>query len=80
MSGEVWVAIISGVFTLVGVIITVYFGNSKTIYRIDQLEKKVGKHNNLIERMYAVEKRVDVAEERIKVANHRLKDLEHPEQ
>ena len=77
MSGEVWVAIISGVFTLVGVIVTVYFGNSKTIYRIDQLEKKVSKHNNLVERMYAVEKRVDVAEERIKVANHRLKDLEH---
>lgn len=76
MSGEVWVAIISGVFTLVGVIVTVYFGNSKTIYRIDQLEKKVSKHNNLVERMYAVETRVDVAEERIKVANHRLKDLE----
>lgn len=38
-------------------------------YRIEQLEKKVDKHNNFAER-------VPILEEQIKVANHRLDDLE----
>ena len=50
-----------------------------TVYRIDQLEKKVDKHNTLIDRMYCAEKRLDVQSEQIKVANHRLEDLEGTE-
>ena len=50
--------------------------NKLTNYRVEQLEKKVDKHNNLIERMYDLESRVDVHDEKIKVANHRLDDLE----
>lgn len=76
MSAEIWVAVITGLFTLIGVIITVAFGNSKTLYRIEQLEKKQDKHNTLIERMYRLEDRVALDEEKIKVANHRIKDLE----
>lgn len=38
-------------------------------YRLEQLEKKVEKHNNVIERM-------TVVEEQVKVANHRIDDLE----
>lgn len=76
MSGEIIVAIITSVFTLIGVIITVWFGNSKTLYRIEQLEKKQDKHNTLIERMYRLEDRVTLDEEKIKVANHRIQDLE----
>lgn len=72
--------IIVGVLTLVGVIITVVCGNKKNAdvieFRIGQLEAKVTKHNNLIERTYAIEKRLDVDEEKIKVANHRIEDLE----
>jgi predicted membrane protein len=45
-------------------------------YRIEQLEKKTQAHNNLIERMYHVEERMEVHEEKIKVANHRIDDLE----
>ena len=59
-----------------GVVITVRNGNSKTLYRIEQLEQKVNKHNNLIDRMYKVEDRLNVDEEKIKVANNRLKDIE----
>ncbi len=80
---EIAVALI----TLAGVIITVVVGNKKTskdiksqtdltIYRIDQLEKKVEKHNQVIERVYALEKNDAVEEEEIKVINHRLADLE----
>lgn len=76
MSGELVVALLLGVFELVGVIITVIIGNSKTQYRIEQLEKKQDAHNSLIVRMFNVEKRLDVDEEKIKVANHRIKDLE----
>lgn len=43
---------------------------------ISALTKKVEKHNNVIERVYALEGRMDVAEERQKVANHRIEDLE----
>ena len=62
-------AIISGVVALV----VAEWQHSKTIalveYRLNQLEAKVTKHNNLVERM-------TVAEEKIKVANHRIDDLE----
>lgn len=43
---------------------------------IKTLSDRVDKHNNLIERTYGLEKRMDVAEERQKVANHRIDDLE----
>ena len=50
--------------------------HSKTValieYRLNQLEKKQDKHNQLIERM-------TLAEEKIKVANHRIEDLENKE-
>ena len=45
-------------------------------YRIEQLERKQDKHNNLIERTYELERRADVNEEKIRVANHRIDDLE----
>lgn len=46
-------------------------------YRLEQLEQKVDKHNNMIERTYNLERRADVMEEKMSVANHRLSDLEH---
>lgn len=46
-------------------------------YRLTELEKKVDKHNNLVERTYRLEERTELQEERIKVANHRIDDLEH---
>lgn len=46
-------------------------------YRLEQLEQKVDKHNNMIERTYNLERRADVMEEKMSVANHRIDDLEH---
>lgn len=58
--------------TLAGILI-----NSKLVnYRIEQLEKKVDKHNQVIDRVYKLEQRDAVVEEEIKVANHRISDLE----
>lgn len=45
-------------------------------YRLEELEKKVDKHNNLIERTYELERKTDVLEEKQKVANHRIDSLE----
>ncbi len=45
-------------------------------YRIEQLEKKVDRHNSVIERTFNLEKRSDLLDEKLKVANHRIDDLE----
>ena len=50
--------------------------NRLSNYRIEQLEKKVEKHNGVIERVYKLEKHEAVIDEGLKVANHRIDDLE----
>lgn len=70
------VAIISGLVTIIATVLSNLSVHSKTLYRIEQLEKKQDRHNNLIERMYAVEKVVELLDERQKVSNHRIKDVE----
>ena len=47
-----------------------------TNYRIEQLEKKVDKHNTVIERTYKLEESQAAIQEQIKVVNHRIGDLE----
>ena len=73
-------AIIVGVLALAGTLIGSIITNNKTqalvTYRLQQLEEKVNKHNNLVERMYKMEEKQMVMEEQIKVANHRILDLE----
>ena len=58
----------------------VYFSNRKTsaliAYRLEQLEEKVNKHNQVVERTYRLEDNDKLMEEKIKVANHRIEDLE----
>ena len=50
---------INSAISLIGIIITALVTNSVTKYRIDQLEKKVDKHNNIIERVFKLEQKVD---------------------
>ena len=79
MSAEIIVAIVSGCFTFLGVVVTVIVGNKKstekvkeqtdlTLYRIKELEKKQNPHNNLMERTYKLEGEV-------KELQHDVKDL-----
>lgn len=69
MTDTVLVAALSLIGTLAG-----SFGGTQIIkYRIEQLEKKVEKHNSIVERTYLLE-------EKIKVANHRIEDLERKEE
>ncbi len=55
MEPEIIVALVSLVGTLAGTFGGIVMSSKLTIYRIEQLELKVNKHNNLIERMYRVE-------------------------
>lgn len=70
------VAIITGGFALLGN----YIANRKSAavmeYRLQQLETKMEKHNQIIERTYRLEESMAIQEEKIKVANHRIDDLE----
>lgn len=79
MAGVV-AAAITGILTLLGVIVSNIGSNRKiehsletsqavTDYKIDELTREVREHNNLAQR-------VPVLEEQIKVINHRIKDLE----
>lgn len=65
MQDTIVVAILSLIGTLAG-----SFGGTQLVkYRIEQLEKKVEKHNSVVERTFLLE-------EKVKVANHRIEDLE----
>lgn len=80
MTGAAVTALITGGLALLGTLAGSYFANRRSAaliaYRLEELEKKVNKHNNLVERMYDLEERTELQEEKIKVANHRIEDLE----
>lgn len=76
MSDIVVVGILSLIGTLIGSLGGILASSKLTTYRLQELEKKVEKHNNVVERVYALEKNEAVMEEEIKVANHRIDDLE----
>lgn len=69
------VALITGGLAFLGTLISSMIANSKTLYRIEQLEKAQNKHNSLIERMYKVEKAIEVDEERLKYIEEDVEDL-----
>lgn len=73
---SILVAVITGGMALLGTVLSNNANHSKTLYRIEQLEKKQDVHNGVIERVYCLEKSVGLLDERIKVANHRVEDLE----
>ena len=66
MRAEIIVGILSLVGTLIGTIGGILAANKLTNFKIDELTKRVDKHNNLIDRMYKVESRVTLIEDEIK--------------
>ena len=76
MPAEVITAVLSLVGTLVGTLGGIALSSNLTNYRIEQLEKKVEKHNNLITRTFNLEQDFAVLDDKMKVANHRIDDLE----
>ena len=76
MTETVIVSIISLIGTLGGTLGGIIISNRLTTYRIEQLEKKVEKHNQVVERTFKLEEDILIHEEKLKVANHRIDDLE----
>ena len=80
MSDVIIVAIITGGLSLVGTLSGSFLAQRKSTaliaYRIEKLEEKVSKHNNLVERTYKLEEKCTLQDEKIKVANNRIEDLE----
>ena len=69
---NLWVALLPSLATGLLSLLGVYLANRKSAalmeYRLKQLEDKVGKHNNMIERTYQLEGRMNEAE-------HDIRDL-----
>lgn len=77
MTETVIVALVSLAGTLAGAYLANRKSSALIAYRLEQLEEKVNKHNNVIERTYLLEKNEEILEEKIKVVNHRIEDLEN---
>ena len=72
MTSEVFVALCSLIGTALGT-----FGGTKLMsYRIEQLEKKVEKHNSVVERMAVIENKMTVADHRISDLEGEVKSIE----
>lgn len=68
LSDTVIVGLLALIGTLAGTFGGILTANKLTTYRIERLEEKVNKHNNLIERTFRLEGRMNEAE-------HDIKDL-----
>ena len=68
MNDTVIVGTLSLIGTLIGTLGGILASNKLTVYRIERLEEKVNKHNNVVERTFQLEGRMNEAE-------HDIKDL-----
>lgn len=62
---DIAVACLSLIGTGIGSLTGIMVGNKLTNYRIEQLEKKMDKHNGLVERMIIVEAKNEEQDRRI---------------
>ncbi|MCI9267266.1 MAG: hypothetical protein HFF40_00240 [Lawsonibacter sp.] len=77
MSETILVALIGLAGSGAGAFGGILVSSKLTQYRLEQLERKVEVHNQVIDRVYKLEERTELQEEKIKVANHRIGDLEN---
>lgn len=79
LTSEIILTLISFAGTVIGSLAGVFATSRLSNYRIEQLEKKVDKHNNLVERVFKLEQTEAVINNKIKTADHRIADLESKE-
>lgn len=83
MSAEIWVAIITSIASVAGVVITVVWGNKKNaerskentelmLYRIGELEKKQDRYNNLQERTFRDEQNIAMMKKDIEAIREKI--------
>lgn len=76
MNDTVWVALLSLVGTLLGTLGGIVASQKLVSYRLEQLEKKVQAHNNLIERTYKLEETTALLQAEDKRLSKRVEKLE----
>ena len=75
MAETIIVALLSLVGTILGTFGGILTANKLTNYKIEQLEKKVEKHNHVIERVYELEKQEAVIDEEIRNISHQIEEF-----
>ena len=73
------VAVITGILTLIGVLVSNSKSDAVQEERIATLTAEVKKHNQVLERVYSLETKTELHEAEFKRVNHRLDDLERSE-
>lgn len=76
MNEAVTVALIGLAGSGMGSVLGVLASAKLTSYRLEQLEKRVQAHDNLIERTYKLEERTELQDEKLRSAARRLESLE----
>lgn len=76
MNDTVIVSLVTLIGTLAGTFGGILTSGKLTSYRLEQLEKKVEKHNSVIERTYDLEKGEELLEQRFAELERRIKSLE----
>lgn len=75
-----WISFAAAAVTALLSFLGVYFSNRKSAalveYRLSELEKKVDKHNNVIDRTYKLEGQTALQDAELKRVNNRLTELE----
>ena len=75
-----WISFAAAAVTALLSFLGVYLSNRKSAalveYRLSELEKKVDKHNKLIERTYKLEEQTALQDAELRRVNHRLSELE----
>ena len=71
----VLVAVITAGFAFLGVYVSNRKQTALVAYRLEKLEAKVDKHNNVIERTYKIEKRLSLVEELMERNENTIEEL-----
>ena len=76
MSEPIMVALIGLLGSAIGSLLGILANSKMTNYRLEQLEKRVEAHNNLIDRTYKLEAHEHVIDEEIEHLKEEVKHLE----
>jgi hypothetical protein len=76
MDNNTLAIVLPSLASLAGTIIGVLVGNKLLAYRVELLEKKMDKHNGVIEKTYELQKTAALLEKEIGFATERIEDLE----
>ena len=72
---DIYIAVIGALGSGLGTVVGIFINTKLINYRLEKLEEKVNKHNNLIERTYELETKERLIEEKIETVHHRIDEI-----